>query len=558
MGLMLTLGVSAAWSQLPRSSQQLAKRAIDRWPATQFAAPNDRGHAGLMLEAVNEEWLDTADPIYFDYARSAADAFIAAEDTHSTDGGGIEPWLGREVLQLYRVTQQESYWKLAAALHERLIARQASGAGVAGESGSLEVRAETLYETEPFLAEYARTFQQPADFSAITERFVRAGRDARTVQATQRARAGLLAALVDTLPSYARSEPGRDTLLEILRSTAQAAASPHRTGSGSATGAAAPDPTADCMIAYALARAARLGYLPSGYAQAAKRVWHGTNGPTSLTADDPEAAGAQILAAREMEMAPLARLGGGRVALVDAWFNSQQRKNAAGQMESFHYKWDDASNNGFSLLGHLFNDYGVATETLSEAPTAANLQSAQFYLIVSPDIPVKNPHPHYATREDAAQVAAWVRQGGILLLMENDPANADIDHLNLIADVFGLHFNSVLSHHVDGDNFAMGRIDAAGGGALFKEPHILFMKDTCTLKLSGPARPLLVDKGDVMMAAARYGKGTVYAVVDPWLYNEYTDGRKLPREYDNFAGAGELLSWLMRQLPSRVRPSVNH
>ncbi len=25
------------------------------------------------------------------------------------------------------------------------------------------------------------------------------------------------------------------------------------------------------------------------------------------------------------------------------------------------------------------------------------------------------------------------------------------------------------------------------------------------------------------MATAKYGKGTVYAMVDPWLYNEYTD-----------------------------------
>ena len=310
------------------------------------------------------------------------------------------------------------------------------------------------------------------------------------------------------------------------------------------------------MTTYALARAARLGYLPSSYSQAAKRRWRDAPAPASGFDDEPAFAGARILAAREMEIAPLARLGRGRVALVDAWFNSQRRTNAAGQIESFHYKWNDASDSGFSLLGHLFNDYGVETETLFAAPTAANLKSAQFYLIVSPDIPARNPHPHYATREDAAQVAAWVRQGGILLLMENDPANADIDHLNLIADVFGLHFNSVLSHHVEGDKFAMGRIDTAGG-ELFPSPHALFMKDACTLTLSGRARPLLIDRGDVMMAAGRYGKGTVFAVVDPWLYNEYTDGRKLPREYDNFDGARELLAWLMRQLPAGARVAAH-
>jgi unsaturated rhamnogalacturonyl hydrolase len=51
------------------------------------------------------------------------------------------------------------------------------------------------------------------------------------------------------------------------------------------------------------------------------------------------------------------------------------------------------------------------------------------------------------------------------------------------------------------------------------------------------------------MATAKYGKGTVFAVVDPWIYNEYTDGRNLPPEYDNFGGATELVNWLVKQVP---------
>jgi hypothetical protein len=45
-------------------------------------------------------------------------------------------------------------------------------------------------------------------------------------------------------------------------------------------------------------------------------------------------------------------------------------------------------------------------------------------------------------------------------------------------------------------------------------------------------------------------------VVDPWLYNEYTDGhnRNLPSEYDNFTGGKELVRWLIEQLPV-VQPS---
>jgi unsaturated rhamnogalacturonyl hydrolase len=54
------------------------------------------------------------------------------------------------------------------------------------------------------------------------------------------------------------------------------------------------------------------------------------------------------------------------------------------------------------------------------------------------------------------------------------------------------------------------------------------------------------------MATAKYGRGTVFAVADPWVYNEYTNGQNLPPEYDNLAGAVELVSWLVKQAPNSV------
>jgi unsaturated rhamnogalacturonyl hydrolase len=41
------------------------------------------------------------------------------------------------------------------------------------------------------------------------------------------------------------------------------------------------------------------------------------------------------------------------------------------------------------------------------------------------------------------------------------------------------------------------------------------------------------------------GKGKVLAVGDPWLYNEYADGRKLPAEYENYKAAEDLVKWLI-------------
>jgi unsaturated rhamnogalacturonyl hydrolase len=58
------------------------------------------------------------------------------------------------------------------------------------------------------------------------------------------------------------------------------------------------------------------------------------------------------------------------------------------------------------------------------------------------------------------------------------------------------------------------------------------------------------------MATAKYGKGTVFAVADPWVYNEYTNGQNLPPEYDNLAGAVELVNWLVKQVPRETQSLV--
>jgi unsaturated rhamnogalacturonyl hydrolase len=202
-------------------------------------------------------------------------------------------------------------------------------------------------------------------------------------------------------------------------------------------------------------------------------------------------------------------------------------------------------------MGHIFNNFGAATSTLYSAPTVANLSGAQVYLIVSPDIPVKNPNPHYMQPEDATQIAEWVKKGGVLLLMENDPVNADLDHFNLVAEKFGIHYNNVLRNQVKGNQFEMGKVTIEAGGPIFHQAHTAYMKEICTITAKAPATAILVDKGDVLMATAKYGKGTVYATVDPWLYNEYTDGRKLPASYDNYAAGQELARWILEQVPGK-------
>ena len=364
--------------------------------------------------------------------------------------------------------------------------------------------------------------------------------------------------------------------------------------------------SASCMFVYSLAKGVRMGYLPPSYAEYARRGWEGiqkqfvARGADGLTvlngtvkvgglggmpyrsgsyeyyvgektgANDAKGIGAFLLAGSEMEQAPTVELGregagtllvgskdkltvtdrpGARkTVLLDAWFNSQTRKNAAGQTELFHYKWDDDSNSGFSFFGRAFQRYGVRLATETTAPTLADLSRAQIYVIASPDILAKNPTPHYMDKKSGDAIQAWVKAGGVLILMENDVTNSEFDHFNTMSERFGIHFNPVIRNKVDGYKWEMGTVMIPAGTGVFEHPHKAYLKEICTIRVSGPAKAVVTGQGDVLMAEAKYGKGTVFAVVDPWVYNEYVDRRnKLPVDYDGFAAAIDLAGWAVRQ-----------
>jgi unsaturated rhamnogalacturonyl hydrolase len=614
-------------AQQASPAQQMAETTISRWPQGRFTAPGEpwrwNYELGTLLEGMDAIWYNTADRRYYEYVKQSVDQLVAPDGSIPTYDARAYTLdnllLGRQLLLLYRVTQDERYYRAATMLREQLATqpKNASGGYWHKEIYPGQMWLDGLYMAEPFFAEYASVFQEPQDFAEITKQFVLIeehtrdaktgllyhGWDATKQQAWAKPSNGdssifwargmgwYMMALVDTLPYYPANDPGRAQLLAILNRTAAAVTRYQDRDSGlwyqvldkGGEKGNYFESSAACMFTYALERGVRLGYLPQRYSENAKHGWAGiqkhfvqggSDGTLTLTgtvraiglggsryrdgsysyyvsspvvSNDAKGVGAFLLAGSEMDISGIAEQGRGQRVLLDAWYNSQKRKNAAGETEYFHYKWNDYSNSGFSLFGHIFRSYGIATETLYTAPTVANLKRAQYYIIVSPDNPAKNPNPHFMTEADASEIASWVKQGGVLLLMENDPANADIPHLDLLADRFGLHFNNVLTHHVIGDNFDMGRIEVAAGGPLFRHSYLLYMKDTCSLALSKGAVPLLDYKGDMLMAYARYGKGTVYAVADPWLYNEYADGRKLPAEYDSMGAGMDLVRWLLQQ-----------
>jgi hypothetical protein len=241
------------------------------------------------------------------------------------------------------------------------------------------------------------------------------------------------------------------------------------------------------------------------------------------------------------------RINAQTVVTLDYYFNHETRKSASGEQERFHYLWEDTTNTGFSVLGEAFRKQGTVLKSLEEAPTAANLKGSGIYIIVDPDSRRESLKPNYILQKDIDQIERWVRNGGVLFLLANDSANVELPHFNQLAGRFGMRFNNDLQNHVVDDNHFVDGSIITKGNSLFRSAPKIFMKDVCSIGLNGDAKPILKNKdGAVILASAKHGKGFVLAVGDPWLYNEYTNGR-LPVEFENDKAANDIATYLIKR-----------
>jgi unsaturated rhamnogalacturonyl hydrolase len=337
-----------------------------------------------------------------------------------------------------------------------------------------------------------------------------------------------------------------------------------------------------CMFVYALAKGVRLGYLDKKYAAVARKGYEGIvktfvatengalalNGTVSvgglggnpyrdgsfayylsepLRKNDLKGVGPFILASTEMEIAQENATGQGKTVGLDYYFNHEIRKNAfTGQPEQWHYTWEERTHGGFWLWGNQLRELGARTVPVPTAPTAASLKGLSVYVIVDPDTKKESPNPNYISAADGRAVTDWVRAGGTLVLLANDTANCEIKHFNTLAKNFGIQFTDQSVNMVQGSQFEQGRVDLASGAAVFKQAKTAYIKELAVLALQSPAQPLVTNNGKVIMATATLGKGRIFALGDPWLYNEYTDGRKIPAVFENFQVGKDLGRWLLK------------
>lgn len=338
--------------------------------------------------------------------------------------------------------------------------------------------------------------------------------------------------------------------------------------------------SASSMFVYALAKGVRLGILPASDMAAARKGYAGIikefitveNGITHLNrvcqvaglggnpyrsgsfdyyigepvvTDDPKGIGAFIQTAVEMERAAEPQTGNGKTVVLDYYFNNETRKNKLGETERYHYTWEDKTNSGFWLWGNIFRSKGAQTISLEQAPTAASLGKASVYIIADPDTEKETAKPNYIQADHIKTLRTWVNNGGVLVLMANDSANTELNHFNQLAAAFGIQFNPDNRNQVKGTAFETGLISVNANNPVFKKASRLFIKELATIQIKSPAKALVSDKGDIIIATARVGKGWVFAIGDPWLYNEYVDGRKLPASFQNYQAAEELANWLL-------------
>ncbi len=398
-------------------------------------------------------------------------------------------------------------------------------------------------------------------------------------------------ALVDVLQQFPQDHPKRKALIEILQRYITAVEKAQDASTGlwwdildkPNQSKNYQEASASCMFVYTIAKAARLGYIHSSNIGSAKKGYAGiiqkfvktdANGLTSLegtvsvsglggepyrdgsydyymsekvVTNDPKGVGAFLLMSNEIELLATLNIGKGKTVLLDDYYNSERKKDITGKLMPFHYKWDEMPNSGFSYFGNVFNKFGLQTKTLSDAPDTKNLEKADIFVIVDADNIADNPQPNYVQPKDADAIYEWVKKGGVLVLLHNDKGNAEFEHFNTLTEKFGIHFNEDSRNRVIGNQFETGTFNLNASNEIFKTAKKVYLKEISTLKLNSPARAVLTDNGDNIIAVSKVGKGTVFAVGDPWVYNEYVDGRKLPIEFENNKAANDLVIWLIAQ-----------
>lgn len=226
---------------------------------------------------------------------------------------------------------------------------------------------------------------------------------------------------------------------------------------------------------------------------------------------------------------------------LDNWYN---RETSAKTGAPYHYLWTDNEDSGYSRWGDIFKNRGAQITTV-EKPGRSALGKINVYIIVDPDTTTESKEPNYILPSEAKAIEKWVKKGGVLAILANDAPNCEFTNLNRMSSMFGITFNHVTLHPVTGINWEMGACTNLPDHPLFNGVSKIYIKEVASINLKGDAKSVLTENGKVLIAECKYGKGYVFAIGDPWIYNEYIDHDRLTPDFDNRKAAENLTDLLL-------------
>jgi unsaturated rhamnogalacturonyl hydrolase len=276
-----------------------------RWDYTQ----------GVVLGAIERVALATGDRAMLDYVGRNMERWITP--TGDITGYQLDEYnidqvsQGRLLFGMYARTKEERYKLAADMLREQLRThpRTPEGGFWHKRIYPQQMWLDGLYMGQPFYAEYAATFNQPAGFDDIARQFLLVSRhtrdprtglmyhawDAAKAQPWADSATGLsrnfwgramgwyVLGVVETLEHFPADHPDHPAIIQTLRDAAEGITrvqdpvtglwwnvmdQPNRAGNYL-------EASASSMFVYALARAARLGYIDPEYRQLAERGFDG-------------------------------------------------------------------------------------------------------------------------------------------------------------------------------------------------------------------------------------------------------------------------------------------
>ena len=197
-----------------------------------------------------------------------------------------------------------------------------------------------------------------------------------------------------------------------------------------------------------------------------------------------------------------------------------------------HYTWQQTSVGGYSQFAQIILALGADTISIKTKLDFAALAPLDVLIVVDPDTPNESSNPQYFSQEEADAVDKWVISGGSLMLLGNNKGNAEFVNFNILASKFGITFNE----------------DTQSGGPdfgplpnhfIFNGCDTLHIVGICTQTILSPAEAIFTYNGNILISIAQKGKGKVFAMGDPWIYNEYINSK------DNKICVTNVMKWLL-------------